>query len=79
MNDQQKDKLERAKLIRETTGARLVDVLHLMTVFETDEQVTDALTTRLGGVSTEVQLFVLKKRVDALTEQLAILLHSNER
>lgn len=37
MNDQQKDKLERAKLIRETTGARLVDVLHLMTVFETDD------------------------------------------
>lgn len=71
MNDQQKDKLERAKLIRETTGARLVDVLHLMTVFETDEQVTDALSTRINQVSIEVQLFVLKKRVDELERVLS--------
>lgn len=76
MNDQQKDKLERAKQIRETTFARLADILHLMTVLETDEQVKDALSTRLGGVSTEVQLFVLKKRVDALANEITMLLHS---
>ncbi len=76
MNDQQKDKLERAKQIREDVWAPLADILHLMTVLETDEQVTDALSTRLGGVSTEVQLFVLKKRVDALANEITMLLHS---
>ncbi len=76
MNDQQKDKLERAKQIREDVWAPLADILHLMTVLETDEQVKNALSTRIGQVSTEVQLFVLKKRVDILAEQLAILLHS---